>query len=557
MFFGKNKTTLKLKKAHPILEEGCEYYIVESVENPKTISVGVGISKILLKNKSGKEYIIEGNATKIKDLFVPVYIFETIEATEYKLRLPVGSLQKNTLLKEVSAVHPDEKIYLGHGVAERYFIQQQTNKIIKFVGNSSQIKNIVEQVKEPVLKEKNNTQIEKTVQPKVQIVEKIIIKETPSQVNEQIIKSERGDVGPRGERGAQGPKGDRGMVGLQGPVGPPGKDGKNGVDGLPGEKGDKGDRGERGLQGKPGIKGPKGDKGDKGDQGEIGFPGPRGERGLIGPPGPQGPEGKIGLRGPKGDKGDQGSPGTSPVVQASYPLVLEDGVLSFESDHVSSILENFKNQNVQEILNRFPAIATPGGGGGTDIALNGEKILRNVHTLNFLGSNISIQRRRKNVDITITGGGAGGENGGFVQSDTEPAGATFGWRWFNTTDGRLYTAVDNGSENIWVQLASAVNTDITTSIHSTVGVTGATYSVLTTDYYIGVSYAGLVNITLPLSPESGREIVIKDESGQAGTNHIVVQGGTTSHQIDNLGTGGITTNRGSLRLIFRNGWRII
>lgn len=562
MFFGKNKTTLKLKKSHSILEEGCEYFIVESVYNPKKISIGIGITKLLLRDKNGNEFILEGNATKIKDLFTPVYIFENVESIEYKLRLPVGSLQKNTLLKEVNATHPDEKIHLGHGVAERYFIQQQTNKIIKFVGNSSQIKNIIEEIKPIQIKQKSEILQEKTVTPKLQIIEKVIIKETPT-VSEQIIKSERGDVGPRGERGSQGPKGDRGIAGLQGPIGPPGKDGKDGVDGLPGdkgEKGDKGDIGERGIPGKPGAKGPKGDKGDVGEQGPMGFQGPKGEKGDMGPPGPQGPEGKIGLRGPKGDKGDQGPPGTSPVIQANYPLVLEDGILSFESDHVSSFLEKFKNQNVQEIINKLPAIATPGGGGGTDISLNGQKVIKNVNTINFLGSNITVDRKRKNVDITITGGGAGGENGGFVQSDTEPAGATFGWRWFNTTDGRLYTAIDNGEENIWVQLASAVNTDITTSIHSTAGVTGATYSVLSTDYYIGVSYAGEVSITLPELPETGRELVIKDESGNAGSGpnrYITIIGGTSSHKIDNQNSAIINLNNGALHLIYRSGWRII
>ena len=333
MFFGKNKTTLKLKKTHPVLEEGCEYYIVESVDNPKIISVGVGISKVLLKSKTGKEYIVEGNATKIKDLFVPVYLFENIDTPEYKLRLPVGSLQKNTVLKEVTAVHPDEKIYLGHGVAERYFIQQQTNKIIKFIGNSSQIKNIIEEIKTNTVKPVQKTVTEHPTQPKVQIIEKIIVKETLPTVSEQIFKPERGDVGPRGERGPQGPKGDRGLVGIQGPGGLPGKDGIDGKDGLPGEKGDKGDKGDRGLPGKAGPKGPKGDKGDRGDKGDpgpMGFQGPKGDKGQIGPPGPQGPEGKIGLRGPKGDKGDQGPPGISPVVQANYPLVLDGGVLSFE-----------------------------------------------------------------------------------------------------------------------------------------------------------------------------------------------------------------------------------
>jgi hypothetical protein len=60
----KNKTSLKLSKPHPELVEGCEYHVVESVTNAKKIKVGVGISKVLLRNKQGEEFIIEGNATR-------------------------------------------------------------------------------------------------------------------------------------------------------------------------------------------------------------------------------------------------------------------------------------------------------------------------------------------------------------------------------------------------------------------------------------------------------------------------------------------------------------
>ena len=545
MFFGKNKTSLKLIKALPELDGSDQYTIVENVLNPKKVNIGIGVSKILLRSSKGNEFIIEGNAKKIKDHFTPIFVFDGIDGPVYKTKLSIGSLAKNVNLKETASVQPDEKIYLGHGVSERYFIQEGTNKIIKFIGNPSQIKNLLEEKTS-----KSQLQLESS-EPKV--IEKTIIKEIVSQPG---APGKIGERGPRGERGPQGPKGDRGMVGLQGPMGPPGNDGKDGIDGLPGEKGEHGEKGDPGPQGK---RGPKGDKGDKGDRGERGFPGPKGDQGPMGPPGPQGPIGERGApgqKGPKGDMGPQGPAGESPIIKASYPLVLEDGIISFESDHVSSILEKFKNESVQQVIKTMTVPTTPAGGGAVDIALNGDKIIRSVDTINFLGSNVTINRRRKNVDITITGGGGGGD-GGFVQSDTEPPGATFGWRWFNTTDGRLYTAVDNGTENIWVQLASAVNTDVITSIHTAVGVTGSVYSVLTTDYYIGVSYSGAVSITLPESPESGREIVIKDESGNAGTNHITVQGGTTSHKIDNLGTGGITSDNGSLRLIYRNGWRII
>jgi hypothetical protein len=555
MFFGKNQTSLRLIKDHPQLKSDIRYNIVENVWNPIHINIGSGISKILLQGTDGSEYIIEGNSKKIKDYFIPAYIFESVVGPTLRVKIAVSTLEKNSNLKETVSIKPDEKIYLGHGVSERYFVQEGTNKIIKFIGNPSQIKNIFEEIKE----EKPKETLKSSSSNPLQLIEKTILREVVPRDGLQGPQGERGDRGHRGERGPEGPQGPVGKMG------PRGEKGEKGDVGPPGSKGDKGEQGDIGPVGQKGLRGPagpagpagpQGEKGEKGDRGDNGSQGQKGDMGPIGPPGPQGPQGKLGMRGPKGEKGDPGPQGEPGVVQANYPLVLEDGVLSFESQHVSSLLEKFKNESVQQVISKMTIPATPGGGGGLDIALNGQKILRNVDTLNFLGSNIEITRRRKNIDITITGGG-GGDAGGFIQSDTEPVGATFGYRWFNTTDGRLYTAVSNGSENIWVQLASAVNTDVITSIHTSVGITGASYSVLSTDYYIGVSYAGSVSITLPEIPEKGRELVFKDESGKAGTNHITIQGGTASDKIDNLGTGGITTNGGSLRIIYRNGWRII
>jgi hypothetical protein len=555
MFFGKNKTSLRLIKNHPDLKGDIRYNIVENVLNPIRVNIGAGVSKVLLRGTDGSEYIVEGNSKKIKDYFTPAYVFETVESPTLKVRISVGTLERNTKLKETVSVQPDEKIYLGHGVSERYFIQEGTNKIIKFIGNPSQIKNIFEEVKEETPKIVKQS----ISQNPVQLIEKTIVREIVPRDGLQGVQGEKGDPGPRGERGPAGPQG------PVGPMGPKGEKGEQGDVGPQGEKGEKGEQGDIGPVGQQGLRGPagpagpvgpQGEKGEKGDRGTDGSQGPKGDIGPLGPAGPQGPQGKMGMRGPKGDKGDPGPQGEPGVMQANYPLVLEDGVLSFESQHVSSLLEKIKSESVQQVISKMTIPATPGGGGGLDIALNGQKIIRNVDTLNFLGSNIEITRRRKNVDITITGGG-GGDAGGFIQSDTEPPGATFGYRWFNTTDGRLYTAIDNGAENIWVQLASAVNTDITTSIHTAVGSTGSSYSVLSTDYYVGISYAGAVSVTLPEIPETGRELVIKDESGKAGINPITILGGTASDKIDNQNSAILNLNNGALHLIYRNGWRII
>jgi len=90
--------------------------------------------------------------------------------------------------------------------------------------------------------------------------------------------------------------------------------------------------------------------------------------------------------------------------------------------------------------------------------------------------------------------------------------------------------------------------------YETITVTAPTYTVTNEDFYVGVNYAGPVTITLPASMYNGRMYYIKDESGQAATNPITVQG-----TIDN-DAGGIiiAQNNGGVQLIYSSAsWRII
>jgi hypothetical protein len=270
--------------------------------------------KVFLRDKDGQEFVVEGNSSKIKELLIPVYVFENVEGPSFRLKLPVGSLQKNTLLKETNSVHPDEKIYLGHGVSERYFIQSKTNKIIKFIGNPSQIKNIVEEVVETP---KNISQ--PVSPPPVQLIEKTIVREIVPQFGAQGVQGELGPVGPRGERGPAGPQG---PVGPRGPIGPNGEMGPQGPVGPQGEKGDQGEEGPVGAIGPRGLKGsqgPKGDRGEKGDRGDIGTQGPigpQGPKGDKGDKGDRGDRGPIGQQGPIGPKGPQGPAGLQGPIGA-------------------------------------------------------------------------------------------------------------------------------------------------------------------------------------------------------------------------------------------------
>jgi hypothetical protein len=91
-------------------------------------------------------------------------------------------------------------------------------------------------------------------------------------------------------------------------------------------------------------------------------------------------------------------------------------------------------------------------------------------------------------------------------------------------------------------------------VHNTTLVTSNTYVVQDNDYYIGVNYAGPVTIIIPSAPDSGREIVIKDESGNCETHNITVSG-----PVDNDANGAIlAVNNGALHMLFRGDyWRII
>jgi hypothetical protein len=53
------------------------------------------------------------------------------------------------MLKEIAPCQYDEKIQLGNGISEHYFIVKGSNKIVKVYGNSSQIKNLIEEIHIP------------------------------------------------------------------------------------------------------------------------------------------------------------------------------------------------------------------------------------------------------------------------------------------------------------------------------------------------------------------------------------------------------------------------
>jgi hypothetical protein len=91
-------------------------------------------------------------------------------------------------------------------------------------------------------------------------------------------------------------------------------------------------------------------------------------------------------------------------------------------------------------------------------------------------------------------------------------------------------------------------------INNTTLVTTNNYTLTDGEYYIGVNFAGPVTINVPSNPESGRQIVIKDESGNCSNNPITVSG-----PVDNDNSGFILEiDNGAIHMMFRgNFWRII
>ena len=481
MFFGKNKNSLKLIKDHPSLLMGATYHITESNSNAKTIKVGSGITQLYIRDEYGENYLLEGNANRIKELFQANMLFENMEGEIYKLKRPIGSLHQNVLIKEISAITADEKIYVGGGVTERYFIEKNNNKVIKFIGNSTQIKYLFEKV-EPLI-ERKITPVKIIEKPVVRLVEKTILREIIPQIGSQGFKGELGhqgipgepgplgEQGPKGERGTQGiqgQKGDQGERGAQGELGLQGIQGKDGKQGIQGDKGDKGDQGDQGLvglQGKQGIEGKQGKEGRVGPEGSIGPQGSAGSPGLRGEKGAKGDRGSVGVQGPIGPRGEQGESGQvgpqgpageSPIVEAEYPLVLKENKISLDPKHVTQLLSKFKNTDIQKIVDEVGRMAVPGGGGLVAL-FNGQQISKYVGSINFTGSGVNVTSSGQRVTVNISSGGINPIIGTtvFLEAPSEegnPGISNRGDRWFDTDTGILYTAITGASGFIWVQL---------------------------------------------------------------------------------------------------------
>jgi hypothetical protein len=123
-----------------------------------------------------------------------------------------------------------------------------------------------------------------------------------------------------------------------------------------------------------------------------------------------------------------------------------------------------------------------------------------------------------------------------------------------------HISIKNASNNQVLTFDSTIGKWVASSIqpseivNNTIGVTTNNYTVLNSDYYIGVNVPEPTTITIPDSLNQGRIIIIKDESGNCYNNPITLSG-----KIDNDINGAtIKINNGAVQMIFCNSfWRII
>ena len=145
----------------------------------------------------------------------------------------------------------------------------------------------------------------------------------------------------------------------------------------------------------------------------------------------------------------------------------------------------------------------------------------------------------------------------FFYSLSPPASPNVGDRWMDSSTGDEYVYIYDGDSYQWLQPSiSAFSGPV---LGDVVYVTSSTYTASINNYYIGVNRAGAVTITLPDSPQSGRMMVVKDESGYASypSRIITIVPYSGADTIDGKPSVAINTDYGGLDFIYRNGWHII
>lgn len=142
-------------------------------------------------------------------------------------------------------------------------------------------------------------------------------------------------------------------------------------------------------------------------------------------------------------------------------------------------------------------------------------------------------------------------------TSSAPEGPNVGDRWIDSDTGEEFVFIFDGNTYQWVQ--PTVTPFFGGALGGTAIVTSSSYNATITDFYIGVSYAGTVTINLPPSPQPGKLMVVKDESGTAGdpSRLISIVPSGVGETIEGLSSAAIKTNGGSIHIVYRDGWKIV
>jgi hypothetical protein len=181
---------------------------------------------------------------------------------------------------------------------------------------------------------------------------------------------------------------------------------------------------------------------------------------------------------------------------------------------------------------------------GDTVSYNGKKYVATQPTENLIPG-------------TINGSAAWDEistGNNFYFQNENPYSPSVGDRWYRPESNILYNYVEEDGNKFWLEI-----TNKSSITNKTTFVTGASYSSNIYDYYIGVSCSGTAGIYLPPNPDTGKVVIVKDESGHAGDpyKYIVIRGATATDMIDREASATININNASLQFIYRSGWRII
>lgn len=595
-----NTEVWSLKESFGYFPQGAKFKEYTDVSTPEiTIKIGVGVSeKILVEQTTNKIIKLVGNGDKIKAMFdriVPVLpVKQTIVEQKVPQYIP-GPQGPIGIQGEMGPVGP---VGMQGPKGDKGDAGPKGDK-----GDKGDQGEVGPQGPQGIQGEMGPQGV---VGPKGDVGER-------GPIGPQGVEGPQGIEGRVGPVGPQGPKGERGQKGETGEVGADGPQGPMGPKGDIGEKGERGDRGPMGPQGPVGPRGEKGEPGAQGPAGAQGPQGPAGESPVLVAEYPLKLEKNTltfdsdkftklidKYRNTDIQKAIDAMAKTMPAGGGAVGIKFNGSKLIKSVSDINftgagvSVTQQGKNVTVT-IAGAAGAVTSLTAGAGITLSSStGDVTITNLLSvksvpgaLQFANdevSDLAASNRLKYVSENATlevpgplylnstsgypsfvqfpdGTTQGTAPNQFYYQTSAPSGVTQGDRWMDSDTGVEYVYIYDGNTNQWVQPTSTTSPNGGgISIVNTTVVSGATYAALTTDYYIGVSYAGPVTVTLPVNPETGREIVVKDESGNAGNGvnrQITIVGATASHKIDNQSSAIINLNNAGLHFIYRSGWRII